>query len=299
MRARIGGGGVVVTIRSAHGVVLLAALFILVPAHALLLPSSARGHVAADPADAVLKDIGVDEKLGAALPPDLVFNDQDGKPVRLGDLFAGKPAILTLNYYTCPMLCPVTLRNLLTALEGIRGLRPERDYRVVTVSIDPSERPEAARARAGEIHGMMRGVPDRREAWRFLIGQPAEVGALTRAVGFRYKKVGAGFAHPDVNVVVTPDGKISRYLYGVAQDPADLKLALIEAAGGRIGQSTAINRILLYCYRYDPVGKRYALYAKNIMKAGGALTLVFLGVLYLLLWRRKNAPAGPGVSGKG
>ena len=135
------------------------------------------------------------------------------------------------------------------------------------------------------MHALIKGVGDPASRWPFLIGDEKAIEALTRAVGFRYRKAGAEFAHPDVSIVLTPDGRISRYLYGIAQDPKDLKLALIEAAGGRIGESQALNRALLYCFHYDPVGKKYALYARNIMTAGGVLTLVLLGALYLALWR--------------
>lgn len=266
---------------------------------ALLPVRRAAGHERIDPADNVFKRIGVDEKLGAPIPKDPEFRDQDGNTVRLGDLLAGKPAILTLNYYTCPMLCPVTLHNLWSGLDEVRGLAPGRDYRVVTVSIDPDDTVEAARARAAEIHGAMTRVPDRRAAWRFLVGRPDAIGALTRAVGFRYVKVGAEFAHPDVSIVLSPDGKVSRYLYGVVQDPKDLKLALVEAAGGKIGESTALNRVLLFCYQYDPAGRKYALYARNIMKAGGALTLALVGLLYVWLSRRRKGTAGQAPGGTG
>lgn len=277
-----------------------AAPLLVLPVLSLLLAPPAFGHApAADPADKVFQEIGVDEKPGARIPPDLVFTDQDGKPVRLGDLLSGKPAILTLNYYTCPMLCPVTLRTLHGALSAIRDLSPGRDYRVITVSIDPNDTPVEARARAGEIHPLMKDVERPGDAWKFLVGGGAEIAALARSTGFRYAKVGREFAHPDASIIVTPKGTVSRYLYGVAQDPADLKLALLEAADGRIGRSPVMNRIVLFCYRYDPVGKKYALYARNIMTGGGALTLVFLGALYLLLWKRRSPPAAPGAEEEG
>ncbi|MBI5419864.1 MAG: SCO family protein [Deltaproteobacteria bacterium] len=226
----------------------------------------------------------MDEKLGAGVPLDLILRDQDGSAVRLGDVLAGRPAVLTLNYFTCPMLCPVTLRNLLGTVERLGGISLARDFRIVTVSIDPDERIETARDRAKEIQALMKGVGDPASRWPFLIGGKHEIRELTGAVGIRYRKVGAEFAHPDVAVVLTPEGRISRYLYGVEQDPRDLKLALIEAAGGRIGESAAMNRVLLFCFHYDPVEKKYALYARNIMKAGGVLTLAFLASMYLALW---------------
>ncbi len=247
----------------------------------------ALAHVREAP-DAILASVGVDEKPGAAVPRDLVFRDGNGAPVRLGDILAGGPAILTLNYYTCPMLCPLTLRNLLSAAAAVRGISLARDFRIITVSIDPDERPEALRARAGEMHALMAGIRDPASRWPFLAGDAAAIGALTAAVGFRYRKVGAEFAHPDVSIVLTPDGRVSRYLYGIAPDPGDLKLALLEAAGGRIGASRALNRVLLYCFHYDPAGRRYALYAVNIMKAGGVLTLALLGTLFLLLRKRRG-----------
>ena len=250
-----------------------------------VLERPAVAHVQ-DPQDEILKSIGVDERLGAAVPLDIALRDQSGRSVRLGDCFAGGPVILTLNYYTCPMLCPMTLSNLLSTARAIGGISLERDFRIVTVSIDPDETQEAAAATAREMYRAMTGIPDPASRWAFLSGGAAEIGRLTSAIGFRYRKVGKEFAHPDVSVVLTPDGKISRYVYGIAQPPAFLKMALIEAAGGRIGESEAMNRVLLYCFHYDPVGKKYAIYAQNIMKAGGALTLAMLGALYLGIWRR-------------
>jgi len=241
-----------------------------------------------DPADRILARIGVDEKPGAAVPAGLVFTAHDGAPVRFGDLLRGGPLILTLNYYTCPMLCPVTLRNLLAALREVPGLKLGRDYRVATVSFDPSDGVERARARAAEIHAQMRGFADP-GGWSFLVGSQEGIRELTRAVGFRYAKVAEGFAHPDVSVVFTPDGRVSRYLYGVAPEPADVRLALVEAADGRIGGSYLGNRILLFCYHYDPVSRRYALYARNIMKAGGVLTLALVAGLYLSLRRGRGS----------
>ena len=256
----------------------------------------AMGHVRESP-DEILKQIGVDEKLGGQVPPELRLIDESGKTVLLGDSFGEGPVVLTLNYYTCPMLCPLALRSLLEAANRTRGISLSRDFRIVTVSIDPDEKPAAAKARAGEMHAMMKGigVPDSR--WVFLFGESGEIGRLAAAVGFRYRKVGEEFAHPDVAVILTSEGKVSRYLYGVSPGPEDLRMALIEAARGRIGESAALHRALLFCFRYDPVQRKYALYARNIMKAGGIFTLVFLGVLYLALWKRHRPGALPGGSG--
>jgi protein SCO1/2 len=246
----------------------------------------ASGHERELPDD-ILKKIGVDEKPGGQVPPGLVFTDSKGKTVRLKDFLEGGPVLLTLNYYTCPMLCPLILRNLIQAAERMGGISLSRDYRIVTVSIDPHERIESAAARAEEMHSMLQGVKEPASRWPFLSGGKDEIGKLTDAVGFRYAKAGDEFAHPNVVIVLTAEGKISRYLYGVEQEPRDLKLALIEAADGRIGESSMLNRALMFCFHYDPVEKRYALYARNLMKGGGILTLLFVGVVYLALWRRR------------
>jgi protein SCO1/2 len=257
----------------------------------LSVPRPVEGHAVNDPQDEILRSIGVDEKLGGAIPRDALFRNQKGDEVRLGDYLAGGPVLLTLNYYTCPMLCPLTLRSLLDTMDRMKGITLDRDFRVVTVSINPEDGPAVARARAGEIHAQMKGKSDPASRWPFLLGDEKAIGALTGAVGFRYRKVGNEYAHPDVVVVLTPRGEISRYLYGIEQDPADLKLALIEAAGGNIGESTALNRVLLFCFQYDPVGKKYALYARNIMRAGGVLTIALLGGLLLVLWKRGRSKA--------
>jgi protein SCO1/2 len=253
---------------------------------AVSFPCLLDAHGVYDPQDDILASIGVDENLGGAVPRDALFRTHMGEEVHLGDYVTGAPTLLTLNYYTCPMLCPLTLRNLLKTVEEMKGIDLGRDFRITTVSIDPDDAPETARARAGEIYAEMKGTGDKASRWPFLLGDEKAIGALTAAVGFRYRKVGNEFAHPDVVIVLTPEGKISRYLYGIEQSPIDLKMALLEATGGNIGESTAMNQVLLFCFQYDPVGKKYALYARNIMKAGGVLTIVLLGGLLLVLWRR-------------
>lgn len=265
---------------------------------ASLLPPSGSCHGPETP-DEILKSIGVDEKLGGQVPPDLAFRSEEGQSVRLGDYFGKGPVVLTLNYYTCPMLCPLNLRNLLSAAEGMGGISLARDFRIVTVSIDPDERPDSARARAGEMHKEMAGIPDPGTRWAFIYGGRIEIDALTAAVGFRYRKVENEFAHPNAVVVLTAEGKISRYVYGIYPEPRDLKLALIEAADGRIGESSLAHRALLFCFQYDPVERKYALYARNIMKAGGVVTLVLIGVLYLFLWKRRKPGARSGDGGDG
>ena len=254
-----------------------------------LLPGVA---LAADPQDAILQEVGVDEKPGAAIPRDLPFTDASGKPVRLADYLGDGPVLLTLNYYTCPMLCPLTFRSLAATMTGLKGFSLARDYRVVTVSIDPEEIPEIVRVKADETHALMPGQPDADARWPVLYGSAGSVRRLAESVGYRYTKVGREFAHPSVMMVLSPGGTVSRYLYGIEIDPRDLKLALIEASEGKIGASSAGNALLMYCFRYDPVGKKYMLYARNIMKAAGAVTLFLLAGLLVVLWRRYGRTAG-------
>ena len=175
-------------------------------------------------ADTTLPEVGVDEKLGGKVPLDLVFSDAGGKRVRLADFFPGSvPVLLTLNYSACPMLCPLTFRNLTGTIKGMEGLSLGRDYRIVTVSIDPEESVEMARAKSGETYAMLPGVDGLQVRWPFLMGQAAQIDALARAVGVRYTRLGrSNFAHPTVAVVLTPDGK--SYAYGCNRVLSDLYL---------------------------------------------------------------------------
>jgi protein SCO1/2 len=236
-----------------------------------------------------IKDIGLDEKLADYIPLDLTFHDEQGNPVKLGDFFQdGKPVILTLNYYECPMLCTYVLNGVLVAVNKLDSLSLGQDFKIVTVSFNPGETPELAKKKAANYHKALKNEKSPHTNWLFLIGNEENIRELTQAVGFRYKKDGREFAHSSVIVILTPKGEISRYLYGVQYEPRDLKLALLEASDGKIGSSRVINQILLYCYHFDPVGRKYALEALNIVKAGGVATLFSLGVLLTCLWRSEK-----------
>ena len=256
-------------------------------------PADMSGGLSHDQQEAVLREIGVDEHLGAAVPLDLTLTDQDGAKVALGEYFRGGPVILSLNYYECPMLCPVTFANLSRTIDDMRGLELGRDFRVATVSFNPDETEKMAREKSGETYRMLKDAKDPGHSWPFLFGGPDEIKRITSAVGFRYKALGPdNFAHPSVLVILSPEGKVTRYLYGIKQEPLDLQLALTEAAQGRIGASTALNRVLLFCYHYDPVGKKYALAATRLMTAGGTLTLILVGGLLVMLWRQEKGKGG-------
>ncbi len=271
-----------------HPLTIIAQFLALFLCCATLLPSRLAAHTLRDEA---LPNVGVDEKLGNRVPLDLTFIDQDGRRVRLGDYFAGGPVILTLNYFSCPTLCPLVFRNLANTIASVKGLSLGGDYRIVTVSIDTEEVQERAHSKAEETWRMLTGIQNPAERWPFLFDGGTSAGRLAAAVGVRYTRLGKNdYAHPSVFVVLTPDGRVARYLYGIDVRPTDLKLALTEAAGGKIGGAPFLNQVILYCYHYDPVEKRYALAAMNVMKIAGGAVLLLVGSMLFFLWRRDGRP---------
>jgi protein SCO1/2 len=258
----------------------------LVTAAALALPfKEAPGE--AGPAGAAPDGVDVEERLDARVPGDLVFTDSSGAEVSLAELLRGDvPVVLTLAYYRCPSLCNLVLAGTARALRGT-GLRMGKDYRAVTVSIDPSEGPrEAKERRRGYLQAM--GLSDQSgEAWPFLTGDEASIRALAGAVGFRYRydEQLRQFAHAAVAMVLTPDGRVSRYWYGVDYPPRDLRLSLVEAADGRVG--TTLDRVLLTCFQYDPVSRRYGWAVKAFLRGGAFLVFAALACLLGVLWRRE------------
>ncbi|WP_250679693.1 SCO family protein [Geomonas sp. Red32] len=262
----------------------------MVTALAVLVPLASRPvpALAHDPADLVLAQVGVDEKLGARLPLDSPLFDQRGRRVTLGSYFTGQPVIVSLNYFSCPTLCPVLIRNLASAISKAGNLAVGKDFKVVTVSLDPEETVARAAGKAQEAYGIIGKVAGLDTAWPFLFGSKETIGHLASSMGVRYTKLPGGeIAHPNVIVIVTADGIVSRYLYGIEPSPQDLRLGLVEASKGKIGGSPLINQALLYCFHYDPVGKRYVLIASRVMTA--AMTLVFILTVTVLglLWKRE------------
>ena len=236
-----------------------------------------------EPVPKPLARVGVDEKLDAALPLALVFKDDAGRDVTLGSYFRpGHPVVLTLNYYRCPMLCTLELNGL---VEGLKGLlwTPGDEFSVVTVSIDPRETPELARAKKQSYLEDF-GRPSAEAGWHFLTGSQESIDALTTAVGFSYEydKDTDQYGHAAVVMLATPEGRVGRYLYGVVFATATLKLSLLEASKGKIGSTW--DRFILYCYRYDADHGRYALAARSIMRTGGALTVLALGCVIGGFW---------------
>jgi protein SCO1 len=233
-----------------------------------------------------LKGVDVTEHLGEKIPLDLTFTNDSGEKVALRQYFnQGKPVIIVMAYYTCPMLCTLVLNGVATGLHNL-DLEPGKDFQVLTISIDTSETVELAKAKKENLLTVL-GKAGGDSGWRFFVGEEPQIRALADTLGFHYyydKKM-KQFAHPAVVMVLTPDGRISRYLYGVEFKKQELKLALLEASEGKLG--TTIDRIILYCYHYNPEAKGYVLFAGNLMKLGGVLTIVAIAMLLLILWRRE------------
>ena len=243
----------------------------------------------AQPADKLpdeLEGVGVTEHLDTQVPLDLQFVDEDGRQVQLSDYFDGhQPVILTLNYYRCPMLCTLQLNGM---IEGLRELNwtPGKQFRIVTVSIDPTETPSLAKAKK-KTYLSEYERPSASAGWHFLTGKQKDITALAEAVGFGYRwnPKRKQWMHTAALFLCTPEGKLSRYLYGVQFDASTLKLSLVEASAGKIGSS--LDQIILYCYQYDASEGRYGLAAMNVMRAGGGLTAALLGLTLATFWMRE------------
>ncbi len=258
------------------------------PFAALLLLAAAAGLHAEKPLPPQLQGVGIDEKLGGSVDLNLTFTAENGYPVALKEFFhKDKPVILNLVYYSCPMLCTLVLNGQTTALENIPGT-VGKDFQVVTISIDPTETfGLAQQKRAAYLEQYGRPTT----GWHFLVDREGSVKKLAEQVGFhyRYDEQQKQYAHAAAIMVLTPEGKVSRYLYGVKFNPRDLRLALAEAAESKF--SISVDRVLLYCFHYDPQARGYVLFATNVMRAGGALTVVVIAVMLFVLWRREKKMA--------
>ncbi|HVN03055.1 MAG TPA: SCO family protein [Bryobacteraceae bacterium] len=237
------------------------------------------------PLPGALQGVSLEQKLNQQVPLNLVFHDEFGRSQPLLTYFSGqKPVILALVYYTCPMLCNMILDGVASSLRVI-SLDPGKDFEVVAVSFDPRDTPETAAAKRTSILQRYRR-PGTDNGWHFLTGDQASIQALTSSVGFRYKydaKTGQ-FAHASAIMILTPQGKLSRYFYGVEYSPRDLRLGLVEASQEKIGNP--VDQILLFCYHYDPATGKYGAIAMNMVRFGGA-TFVLLGSTFLfVMWRR-------------
>jgi len=242
----------------------------------------------AAPALAVAKakpQVGIDEHLGQVVPMDLTFRSEDGKQVRLGDLI-DRPTVVALVYYSCPGICTPLLTGLAEAVNKVKDT-PGKDYRVITISFDPEDTPKlAAEKKRNYLHLVNRSFPS--DGWTFLTGSQQSIDRITDAIGFRYYEEAGEYVHAGAIYVLSPKGKIVRYLYGTTFLPFDVEMALREASEGRVGPT--ISRVLLYCFSYDPQGRKYVLQTTRIAGTAMLLTLLVFVVYLGTSSRRRKAP---------
>jgi protein SCO1/2 len=240
---------------------------------------------------AILKKVAIAQNLGEQIPPDLEFRDESGKTVRLGDFLGKKPVVLSLVYFDCPALCTEVLNGELRTLRTI-SLDLGKDFEAVTVSFEPKDTPALAKAKRDVYLGQYNRL-DSAEHWHFLTGSQPSIDALTNAVGFQYAYDSAirQYAHAAAIVVLTPDGRIDRYFYGVNYPARDVRLGLVEASQGKIG--TLTDHAMLYCYQYDPMTGKYGVVVTNVLRGAGALTVLLLGLFMTVMFlRERKRPSG-------
>jgi protein SCO1/2 len=259
------------------------------------------GVVRAQPAvmPAELEAVDVSERLDKKLPMEAVFRDHTGKKVRLGDFYDGKrPVALTLAYHGCKVVCSMVLGAKVEALKG-QPWTLGQEFRAVTISIDPRDTPESA---AKKRKQMLALYGKSAEGWDFLVGDEANIQKVAEATGFKYRydERTDQYGHPAVLMLTKPNGEMARYLYGLEFPQNDVRLGLLEASQGR--SISTIEKAILYCYMYDPIGAKYVLVARNVMRLGGVITVLVLGLFLLVMWRREarqkrqGLPNSPSVS---
>jgi protein SCO1/2 len=244
----------------------------------------------------ILREVGFDQRLDQRVPGDIALRDEDGRDVRLADYLGKKPVVLTLVYYECPSLCTMTLNGLVSAMNAV-AFDAGKEYDVVTVSFEPRETPALATAKK-ETYLKRYQRPGAAAGWHFLTGDPAEIARLTQAVGFRYtwdERI-RQYAHPSGVVVLTPDGTIARYLFGIEYAPKDLRFALVEASQGRVGG--VVDQAILYCYQYDPMTGKYGTAIMRLLRVASLLTLGALGAFIFTMWRRERRAARAALAGR-
>jgi protein SCO1/2 len=233
-----------------------------------------------------LREVGFDQRLGAQISLDLSFRDETGRSVELSQYFTDKPVILMFAYYNCPNLCPLALEGLARSLKPL-SFEAGKEFNVLTVSIDPNEGPDLAAANK-EKYLRNYGRPGAERGWRFLTGEQLSIERLTETVGFRYRYDAKQkqYAHSSGIAVLTPHGKVSRYLYGIEYALRDLRLALVEASSGKVG--SPVDQLLLFCYQYDPATGKYILVIMNVLRLAGLGTVLGLGGVIVVLLRRER-----------
>lgn len=256
-------------------------------AFAQAVPKGDLGQAPANQKPAILDHVGIDQHLNQQIPLDLNFVDENGQPVQLRQYFGQKPVILTMVYFQCPMLCSQVLSGLTFTLNGMSNFNVGREFNVLTVSFDPRDTPQAARENKERyLKRYRRSGSD--QGWHFLTGTKDQIDGLAQALGFRYvwDEENQQFAHGSAIMLLTPDGHIAQYYYGIEYDPRNVRLGLVEASKGKIG--TIVDQLLLYCYHYDPRQGRYGAAIFNILRASALATVLILGGFMLLMLRRER-----------
>jgi len=240
-----------------------------------------------------LKNVGIQQNLNQPIPGDLAFTDDLGRAVHLGDYFGKKPMILNLVYYNCPMLCGEVLSGLEHSLRMMK-FDVGKEFDVITVSFDPSETPEMAAGKKAEFLKRYKRA-GAEQGWHFLVGKQDAIDVLTKAAGFQYQydEKTKQFAHATAIMLLTPEGKIAQYYYGVEYPPKDLRLGLVEAGNGKIGN--VVDQLLLYCYHYDPEKGKYSATILRVLRLAGVATMLSIGALIFVMIRRGTESDATGV----
>jgi protein SCO1 len=238
---------------------------------------------------AALRNVGLDQRLNEQVPLNLTFRDEAGHSATLGECFAGKPVVLVLVQYRCPMLCTEVLNGLVEALRHI-PFNAGREFQIVVVSFDARETPDLALEKE-QSYLQSYGRPETAAGWHFLTGEQASIDALAQAVGFRYSydPNTDKFAHSSGIILLTPAGHIARYFFGIHFSPRDLRLGLVEASENKI--ASPVDQVLLFCFHYDPKAGKYSASALNAVRLGGILTIISIGMFILVSWRRNRRKA--------
>jgi len=263
---------------------------LLLTAFLLLAPAFVAARSEAPAPSSIVAQVGIDQKLGDSVPLDLVFRDEAGSPVRLGQYFGGKkPVLLSLVYYRCPGLCTMTLNGMASAFKPLK-FSAGQEFDVVTVSIDPKETPELAAEKKAQYLKRY-GRAGAEAGWHFLTGEETAIRALAQSVGFRYvyHPQTDQYTHAAGIMLLTPGGKVARYFYGLEYSARDLRLAMVEASEERIG--TLADAVSLLCYQYDPMTGKYGVAIMRAIRTGAVLTMVGLGTFIVLMVRREKRPA--------
>jgi protein SCO1 len=274
---------------------LLAAIFLVIGQ--LLVPGPARPHdekvapIASHNQPDIFKNVGIEQKLGTQLPLRTTFRDQTGGSVSLQNYLSGKPAVLVFSYLECPMLCPLVLEGLVRSLKPI-SLDAGRDFDVIVISIDDRDGPESAQKKKGEV--VSRYGRDRNGAgWHFLTGEKSAIEEVTQSAGFTYAwdKASKQYVHASGIFILTPQGEVARVLYGIDYAPRDLRLALVEAGDGTIGN--AIDQLLLYCYHYNPLTGKYGFVIMGALRLAGVSTVLAMATFIITMLRRERRGSHP------